>query len=140
MNRSTLLACVFLVFFAIAGCGDSGPALEKVQGKILYQDGSPVTSGVVEFEPTTGGLTARSKIEADGRYLLKTGERTGVVAGKHRISIVQMIMAEGMGKHGVEHQKPKVVPPRYAKFDTSLLERTIEAGPKQDVDIEVAEK
>jgi hypothetical protein len=121
-----------------AGCGASGPAVWPVKGRVFFRDRTPVASGVIEFSPVDGGPTARATIGTDGRFVLRTGERSGAVAGNHRIAIVQLVNAErAPPSHiGMRHTA-KVVHPKYRRFQTSDLSRVVEAIDDNDFIIEV---
>jgi hypothetical protein len=107
---------------------------------VKFRDGPPLASGVIEFEPIDGGPAARGKIGPDGRFTLTTGERTGAVAGEHRVAVVQMTVADGLSPEGRAHlmkHKAAVVHRRYARFETSGLTRTVQANPDNEFVIEV---
>jgi hypothetical protein len=137
-----LAACAGGVLLGAWGC--SGPRPWPVTGKVVFADGTPVPSGLVEFEPADGGPAARGKLGPDGRFVLQTGDQPGAVAGKHRIVAVQVLVADGHSRelrahaqHGPQHQA-KVVHDRHRRFDTSGLERVVEAGRDNDLTIEVS--
>lgn len=107
-----------------AGCGPGGPALHSAAGKVVFRDGRPVTAGMVEFAPADGGPAARAKVGPDGRFTLTTGDRPGAVAGSHRVMVLSMAVSDG-AVHG-HRTKMTTVHPKYARFETSGLERTVE--------------
>lgn len=118
----------------LAGC-ESGPATAPVSGVVVYRDGKPVTSGVIEFTPGGSGPVARGQLDQSGRFVLRTGKRLGAVPGRHQITIVQAIVADGLPP-GHEH-RTQTIHARYRRFDTSKLERVVEAGKSNDLRIEV---
>lgn len=124
------------LLFAVAGCGPSGPDLVPVSGTVAFANGKPVSGGVIEFAPETGPA-ARGAIGPDGRFTLTTGDRPGAVAGKHRVTVVQGVLADAAP---VAHARGKhaafAVPPKYARSETSGLEFTV-AGPDDAVKIVV---
>ncbi len=82
-----LFACAAL----LCGCGDSGTAtIYQVSGKVIYSDGSPVTSGMVIF--SSGKVEALADIKKDGTFTLKSavGGKSvdGAPAGNYRVHIV----------------------------------------------------
>lgn len=122
---------------AIAGCGAT---TWPVTGKVVFPDGEPVRSGVVEFAPAEGGPAARGTIAADGSFALATGGRPGAAAGKYRVVVVQFAVADGAAKHTRPHAHaavPRAVHGRYRSFETSGLERVVEARDGNDFRIEV---
>jgi hypothetical protein len=88
-----LAALATLLVGACWGCGSGSatlPSLIPVKGKVTYK-GQPVTKGVIQFEPDGYGRPARGQLQSDGTFeltTLKPGD--GVVAGEHRISIVEL--------------------------------------------------
>ncbi len=123
MNPKILLLLVFLTVF---GC--SKEKTWPVTGKVVFTDGSPVTSGVIEFSPKEEGKTARGKIGSDGRFNLETAESEGALPGDYRISVVQMIVAERHPDHLHHLQRVRRVAPKFFKASTSGLDRTVKAG------------
>lgn len=133
MHRPLMLALTCLV-----GCGQSQPRLYPVSGKVFFRDGSSVLSAIIEFAPARGGPTARGKINADGTFTLKTGERDGAVADGHRIVIVQTWLSDGAPSHARRFRHANLVlAPKYRSFDTSPLERQVEPDKKNVFMIEV---
>src|SRR5579883_2428167 len=122
-------AAIFLaaVVSLSPGCGPSGPATYPATGKVIFRDGRPLPAGVIEFASVDGGPSARARIEPDGRFTLATGDRPGAVAGRHRVAVVQMAVADGAPmSHARLKHRGLSVPPKYARFETSGLERTVE--------------
>jgi hypothetical protein len=89
----TRLAPIVVVIF-LAGCGRSdsvadGP-LCPVRGTVTA-GGKPAPSGDVIFVPVDAPSDAPNsygRIEADGVYTLRTGDRDGAPAGRYRVSVV----------------------------------------------------
>ncbi len=126
--RSLLFkALPFAVFAFLGGCGPSGPPLAPVQGKVLLKGGTPLSVGVIEFEPTTPGPAARGRIQSDGSFELLTDGRKGAVLGSHRVAIVAGLANAVPNNHATQHKIP--MPSRkYSSFSTSQLERTVTAS------------
>jgi len=127
-------AALVITLATLFGC-EFSPVTYPVSGKVVFVDDRPVTSGVIEFEPVDGGPPARGKIESDGRFSLTTGTRSGAVAGKHRIAIVQ-VGASGPVIPGHKH-KGITVDKRYARFESSGLTQTVKTGEPNEFTIEV---
>jgi hypothetical protein len=75
-----------VVVVAFAGCGDSGPRVVEISGRVS-RGGKPVKDLTVHFMPQQGrpswGLT-----DADGRYTLHySREKDGAVVGKHKVYV-----------------------------------------------------
>lgn len=130
--RRTLLLLAALV---ISGCGAGEPAVYPVTGVVQFRGGKPLTAGLLEFAPLDGGPAARGKLNPDGTFTVSTGDRPGAVAGKHRIVVLPMAMADGAPLN--HRHKAVVAHPRHARFETSGLTATVEAGKSNHVTLEV---
>lgn len=111
------------------GCTPADVPVFPVTGTVMFDNGKPVSTGVIEFEPVNGGPSARGKIGRDGRFELSTGDRPGAVAGVHRVAVVQTFVLDGVTNDDREdHSRhaTRVVAPRYARFATSGLEQRVE--------------
>ena len=64
-----ILACVFAAasLLCLAGCGDDGPPVGEVFGRVTYR-GQPVTEGTVEFFSDVIPYAADAQLEKDGSY------------------------------------------------------------------------
>ncbi len=102
-----------------SGCSDQLKTY-PVQGKVLFEDGSPVHVGIVELKSKDFPIQARGSIEKDGSFTLTTYQPgDGAVAGKHACVVVQFVVTEGMTAH-----RPStigVVAPKFASYSTSGL-------------------
>jgi len=130
-----LLAIGLLAFLAIGVFAFDDSALTPVTGLVVYPDGRPVGHGMIEFAPEGGGPAARSKIAADGRFELKTGDRPGAVPGRHRIVVVQ-IGAANPAMVGHKHQG-LTVDRAHSRFETSGLFRDVIPNRPNEFTIEV---
>lgn len=89
MNKIILFAVLAVVTFAI-GCGDGGPPLAPVKGKVTFY-GKPYAKGIVTFSPVDGGPSATSATDDNGDYELWTSGKKGAVIGKHKVSVTTII-------------------------------------------------
>lgn len=134
--RTLALAALALA----AGCGGAEPRTHPASGRVVFADGTAVTSGVVEFAPVGGGPAARGKIGPDGRFELETGGRRGAVAGEHQVAVVQMILTDGHPDHVRKGHQLRLVHGRHRRFETSKLSREVKAGGNEFVlEVESAE-
>jgi hypothetical protein len=110
------------VLLAAAGCGQR---LHRVQGKVTYSDGTPVTEGLVVFESIQEPIrTARGDIRPDGSYELSTHKPgDGVAAGKYRV-----LVAPRTDPNAIDKPKPPPFDRRYSEFATSGLELEVKPG------------
>ena len=128
----------------LAGCGSALPETALVEGKITYA-GQPVTFGEITFYPQHG-RPATGRIQPDGSYRLTTfSEGDGALLGKHTVTIKAVKFPEpadqpgsmneeiardlkGGRRQGPRAQPEWLVPPRYAKRDTSGLTADVQKG------------
>src|SRR5262245_23978997 len=69
-----------------SGCSDTN--FVPVSGRITHKDGSPVTAGMVIFEPENQKVSARGEIHADGTFQLGTNSNTdGAMEGDYKVLI-----------------------------------------------------
>jgi hypothetical protein len=87
MNHVRVFACVMLI---LGGCSSGQESYPNVVGRVYYR-GEPLPGGLIVFTPDEErgniGPIAKAAIGPDGRYSLRSEQRTGAVPGWHRISI-----------------------------------------------------
>src|SRR5262245_5469525 len=90
------LGFVLLAPWLGAGCGERGPKLEQVEGRVLL-DGKPLKNILVTFLPdpneSTFGPNSTAITDEDGHYRLVCEEkarRPGVIAGTHRVTLIDL--------------------------------------------------
>lgn len=126
-------ACVIALSMT-AGC-DSGNG--PLSGRVIFDDGSPVQSGSIEFRAVANGSRFASRISSDGRFYPKDDEgRGGLPTGEYEIVVVQIVLTEDLAAH--EHSHGHTVPRRYADYHTSKLRVTIDPQQREEIEIKVA--
>jgi len=127
-SAGRLVAAIALA--ALLGCGQKGPRLVPVTGTVTL-DGQPVADAGVLFMPVEGGPPASGTTDQQGRFRLRTVNREGAVAGKHRVAVTKS-ETTGVGDFGaVGPEGIKViwhVPEKYSRPQTSGLEATVDDG------------
>ena len=118
----TLFLFCALLFGFIAGCGES--TTFPVTGKVVFDDGTPFSTGGVVFTQATSvegpGQSARGKIRADGTFRLTTFETgDGAVPGTHQVLLRAQRDADDYIKRGIIPQP--VIDPRFESYQTSGL-------------------
>ncbi|TWU31115.1 carboxypeptidase regulatory-like domain-containing protein [Novipirellula artificiosorum] len=115
MGVATVLA------FLVSGCGGASGTHE---GIVLFDDGTPVRSGSVEFRSLADGSRYASRIATDGSFALtdQDGEM-GCPPGEFEVVVVQIVLTEDLAAEAHEHGR--TVPRRYADYYTSGLRITI---------------
>ena len=115
----------------VFGCRRA-PVLVPVEGRVMFDDGAPVTWGIVEFVPEAGGPPARSRIGRDGRFALVTGGRQGAVPGEHRVGIIQVVIAE-QSPLDHRHAGPLVAPEFRSAARSGLRQRVPFGGSRPEI-------
>jgi hypothetical protein len=120
------------------GCGESRPQTYPVRGTVSFADGMPVAVGTVEFLPSSGGPSARAKIDSGGHFVLGTyAADDGAIPGKHQVLVIQHF--SGSMSHSADHQhegEGGVVDLRFSQPETSPLSVTV-ADRDNDVKLRV---
>lgn len=128
-SRLRSLGCTLtgLLSLLVASCGDGGPKLYPVSGKVEF-NGQPAEGATVVLHPTDPNSPKPSgTVGADGSFTLQThpyGE--GAPAGDYAVIITWY----PPNSRGVENPKSKL-PPRYADPTQSGLKATVQAGPTE---------
>ena len=83
---TSVLAVCALMCLVSSGCGDSGPDLGEVRGKVTM-DGQPLANAIVTFTPLEGGRASTGQTNENGEYTLVFADQEGAIPGKHRVRI-----------------------------------------------------
>jgi hypothetical protein len=117
------LPATLLLGLAVAGCGGK---LQPVRGTVAFEDGEPITAGMVVFESKDGqpAVTSRGEIQADGSYHLGTYRAgDGAPAGVYRVLVSPPAPEDPSGQFA----KPPF-DKRYMDFNSSGLEFEVRPG------------
>jgi hypothetical protein len=137
------------VLAAAGGCGDGGPVLVPVHGRVTL-DGRPLAGKTVKFvpDPGTPGLGAGATTNAEGAYTLlstkpgATRDTPGTPAGAYRVVVVEPMFpvdlpvqssdsseaTVAIGLPALSKKKAQEIPPAYSKEDTTPLRVTVPDG------------
>ena len=104
-NRQSLIPFCMMVGACLIGCASPTqpiPTTYPVHGRVTYEDGTPVTDGLVQFHPDASlSVATTGKIQSDGAYSLTTmrdGLRAeGALPGPNR-AIVLVVNENGGSK------------------------------------------
>lgn len=125
-----MLRQIFLLFalLAILGCSkDPHPKRFPVSGAVKFSDGEPVKTGIVEFIPVDGALTATGQIKSDGTYKLSTIENDdGAVPGDYIVVVKQFIFYDKIPEQ--KHDHGGDVDTVYADERTTPFKYTVKDG------------
>jgi len=84
--RSAAIAAALLT--VIIGCGESGPELISVTGKVTL-DGKPATEGGVMLIDADNPMSKLvGSIQSDGTYSVITQRKPGAPAGEYRVTVL----------------------------------------------------
>jgi hypothetical protein len=124
--------CLFLPL----GCESGSPSLAEVRGYVYYR-GTPLHSGTIVFTPNEArgcvGPLARAEIQADGSYILRSGDQVGTAAGWHRVTIVAVDDTEKVTLDSFNFPH-SLLPDKYRDPELSGLEREVLAGRVNEID------
>jgi hypothetical protein len=136
VNASRTLLGFFCLWTALAsaGCG-SDEKQTPVHGRVYFH-GRPLPGGTIVFTPDLerggSGSVAYAEIDADGYYSLRGGEKLGVAAGWHRVTIAPPALAV---KPGQAVPPPLVdLPRKYSDPHQSGLLRQVQPGKSAEQD------
>ena len=82
-GSSRTIAVLPLVCLALVGCGSKLPT---VSGQVTYRT-VPLETGQVVFHPLGPTVPAYGTIAADGKYTVKTGNKSGIAAGEYAVTV-----------------------------------------------------
>ena len=126
-----------VLLFISGGCSrEKTPKRYPVSGKVVFDDGEPVKTGVVEFIPSEGEFTANGQIQRDGTFRLQTiNKNDGAVPGKYKVIVKQFIFYDKLPKH--KHDHGGDVAKSFADVRTTSLEFEVRPE-KNTADFEVS--
>jgi hypothetical protein len=119
MQRFPIFSALLLV--VLVGCG--GGQGHPVEGKVMYEDGSPLTAGAIVFHPDDAkGITARGGIDETGAFKLNSDNgKTGAFPGSYKVTITA-----NKPNPKDEYGEPiQLLPKKYANPSTSGLTATV---------------
>lgn len=95
-------------------------------GQVVFEDGSPVAAGSIEFRDIEDGELFASRIKGGWFQPENKKGKLGLPPGDYEIVVVQVVLTEDLAK--AAHSHGNTVPRRYADYHTSGLEATIGEG------------
>jgi hypothetical protein len=106
---------LWLAALAVGGCGEAGPELVPVRGKLLDQQGKPVFPGSIWFiadasspNGPTGVLDASSLLGDDGSFTLRTYPHgDGAMVGRYHVTLS---LGAGSSPKLARYAGPKTTP------------------------------
>jgi hypothetical protein len=126
---------------SLIGCKkDEHPPRFQVTGKVLFPDGEPLRTGVVEFIPNRGNLTAHGVIDSDGKYQLSTiDSNDGACAGQYTVIVKQFVFYDKIPEQ--KHSHGGDVSAKFADERTTPLRFEVKAQDNEaNFEVEYREK
>jgi hypothetical protein len=132
-GRKKLLLLGIILLVTLLGCGKlDGPT----SGVVRFDDGTPVTSGSIEFRRRSDKARFASRISPQGMF--QPASLDGVVglpAGAYEVVVVQIVLTEDLALEA--HSHGNTVPRRYADYYTSGLKVDIDPSQVKRIEIVV---
>ncbi len=129
MRTFCRLGVAILILGGAAGCGKK---YYPADGQVVFKDGSPLSGGMVYFEPldATGKASARADIQSDGTFQLGTEVKgDGAPLGRYRVTIIPPLASPAQRE---KKTAPAVIHPRYQHPETSGLEFTVTSDSRKN--------
>ena len=162
--RILLCSAIGLLCAVTVGCSSSseGPKIVPADGTVTYQ-GRPLADATVMFAPEKGPI-ASGITDLDGHFTLSTGSRRGVAVGPVHVSVnagepandglaelpkpknaeearayleKAGQMQQALIQQGGPRQPKSLIPPKYARMDTSGLTYEVKASGDNHYDIKL---
>ena len=120
----SVIAVAGLALLIFSGCGG---ALATVEG-VVTLDNQTLKQGTVTLHPTSQGQVAYGTIQADGRFVINTGEQMGLTPGSYTATVVSLAPPAASESHELPSPGEHLTPTRYASVATSDLNIEIRPG------------
>ncbi|MDR1385020.1 MAG: hypothetical protein LBJ67_14400 [Planctomycetaceae bacterium] len=136
MTKISILLLTIAAFFSFAGCGGH----TQLKGKVVFEDGSPLTVGMMVFDD--GTTLARAPIQPNGTFTAGTEkENNGLPPGTYKVYIIG-------AEETLDNPEGKFPPPtrplihkKHTAADTSELVVTVDTSTKDfTITVEPPEK
>lgn len=134
--RAILSAGLSVCLLLLIGCSSDSIPTYPTRGQVLFPDGRPVRTGVIELKSLEHDLNARGQIAHDGSFTLGTYTADdGAVAGMHQ-AVVMQFLASDSGPE-IQHKHGDPVDLRFADYNTSSLEFEIQPVSVNQLEVQV---
>lgn len=125
--------CSILALAVVAGCGNSGPAVVPVEGRLTL-DGNSLANKSLIFTPieNTQGQGAGGTSDAEGKFTLKamvpgaTKEYEGILPGRYRVMVFEPMLSGDIVAEEAEGEPAAALAPDMSrrKSEVSAIYRT----------------
>lgn len=143
MHRRNLCVFLCLGLLILLGCKPAGPPVATVGGKITLA-GKALPGGFVTFQSEDGTRSVVGEVNAQGEYQIRTHDSAGLPPGKYKVAVKPPAPPRSsdeppLAGEALTYEAPKerLVPLKYAAFETSGLtaDVTLEAGKSYDFEL-----
>ncbi len=151
MNISFRCSVVALSCLVLLGCGDGGPKLVPVEGKVTL-DGKALANKSIMFSPQAGtqGSGAGGTTDGEGNYKLtavlpgSTESRPGIPPGDYRVMVNEQMAASTTSTGTAEGASAEIfatgtvksnIPPIYSTPNSPLLQKVSDTGGKINLEL-----
>lgn len=122
-----------LLLVGIWGCGRADV---PTSGVVRFDDGSPVTSGSIEFRRVSDKESFASRISPNGTFRPAGEDGTiGLPIGTYDVVVVQIVLTEDLAME--KHTHGHTVPRRFADYYTSDLSVVVDEGQSTPIEITI---
>jgi hypothetical protein len=126
---------VATILVLFSGC-NRGPATVPVTGIVVFPDDSPLKGGMVEFRGSdvSSAYLARGVIGADGKFILRTGEKSsGAMPGDYHVVVTPEVPEDSAGMTPAQyHRAMHPIDSKYLNSSTSGLKFTVSNDPSKN--------
>ena len=146
LSRRLQLTLCFGILATLVGCGDGGPAMNPVSGKVTI-GGAPAADVLVTFQPTDSSMQpASGRTGTDGTYTLTSGTqgKPGAMTGSYKVVLQQQASSAvddaaygGGGSSSAPPEGPESnIPEAYNSAETTPKQVDVTSG-ENTIDIAV---
>lgn len=123
--RASAVGRVLLAGLLVVGCSSDRISTYPTEGQVVFPDGQPVRTGLLELRSLEHDLNARGQIARDGSFALGTYTvDDGAVAGKHQAIVMQFLATDS--DPDIRHDHGDPVDRKFADYTTSPLQVEIQ--------------
>jgi hypothetical protein len=131
------VCCTVSLVFICAGCGQKGPKMAPVKGRVEL-NGQPLKTGNVITIPDAG-RGAKGPIQADGTFELGTYQtRDGAIVGTHKVGVIAVDQPSNLGPEADAGRS--LIPTRYNNPESSQLTIEVKADEENTPTLELTSK
>lgn len=124
------LSCLILFSMLLVGCGEPGPPMGTVRGKVTIGGSPPPEPILVFYINSTIGHGGLSTTQEDGSYAIDTPFKVG----EYTIYFQKIVNSDG--PVSTAQEQLTIVPKEYGNEMTSPLKKTLEEG-DNEINIDV---